>query len=152
MKFFDGFFTQGINQIIGKGFTIGVNDIHVRILLFDLIFDGHKQMGLSKTAGSVDKKRIIRLNVGIGIHRHRFTGSVGEFIFASHNEVVKGIFVFTSQKFLFDLLVRNRDGRRRSFNLLYSRFFFQGSRSFRFGGSLYLNIGICENFDVDVEA
>ena len=78
---------QGSDQLGGELVTFGINDMEIGMLLLDDIGDGIKQMGLTQTAFSVDKQRVVG---GSGLGCHSPGAAMGKLIGRSHNKVIKG--------------------------------------------------------------
>ena len=93
---------DAVDQVVSEFFTGHINDVVIRMLLFDLVGDGVHQVCFSQTRWTVDEQRIVTLARFFCNCR---TGSIGKFVGATHNERGECIFVVCPFKALFQLLI-----------------------------------------------
>ena len=79
---------QGIDHLIGEILALDVNDPHVADLLLQLVGDGVQKVGLTQTAGAVDKERVVGLS---GAVCHRKARGVSKLVGGAYDEVLKGV-------------------------------------------------------------
>ena len=85
-------FPNGLNELVGEGVALDIDDAVVRMVCVDLVGDGVKQVGLSQAGFSVDEEGIV---VEGRVVRHCAGRGVGEFVGRAHHEALEGILLGT---------------------------------------------------------
>ena len=86
---------NGLNELIGEGVPLDVENPKFRVRGVELVGDGVEQMGLAQSRLSVDKQGIVGLPWPVG---HREGGGVGELVGGPHHEPLEGILLRTRHK------------------------------------------------------
>ncbi len=71
------------DQLVGKLVALNIDNVHVWVIMSDLIADGVKQMGFSQTGVSVNEQGIVERG-RFACHGHR--GRMSKFIGRTHNK------------------------------------------------------------------
>ena len=117
-----GAILDGVDELIGEGFTGNEKHRHVRLIGMDVIANGVEQVGLSQSRRTVDEKgihllvRLVRLYGALG---HRVSRLEGDFVTIAMDEGVEGVFLIhrigKEVIFLFRFGFRRRFKKRRLF-------------------------------------
>ena len=79
---------DGLDQLIGEGVALQVDDPVVRVVLVDAVGDGVEQVGLAQAGFAVDEQGIIAVG---GIFSHSQSGGMGKFVGRAYHEALEGI-------------------------------------------------------------
>ena len=80
--------TDGLDELVGEGVALNIDDPVVRVVLVDLVGDGVQQVGLAQAGLAVDKQGVVGLGGPLG---YRLGRRVGEFVGRAHHEPLKGV-------------------------------------------------------------
>ena len=81
---------DGLDQLVGDIFALGIDDFHRRRAALDLVANSIQQMGFPQSGGAIDKQGII---ISSGLAGYSLGGRMGEFVGGAHDKVFKGIFI-----------------------------------------------------------
>ena len=87
--------TDGLDELVGEGVALNIDDPVVRVVLVDLVGDGVQQVGLAQAGLAVDEQGVVGLGGPLG---HRLGRRVGEFVGRAHHEPLKGVLLGARQK------------------------------------------------------
>ncbi len=88
---------DGLDELVGEGVALDIDDAVVRVLVVDLVGDGVEQVGLAQARLPVDEEGVVVHGRVVG---HRPGGGVGELVGGAHHEPLKGVFLRAGEKAL----------------------------------------------------
>ena len=89
---------NGLDQFIGEGISLDVDNFVIRVVFMDGVGDGVQKVGLAQAGLAVDKQWVITLSRIVG---HRPGGGVSKFVGGAHHEALEGVLLGAGEEVVF---------------------------------------------------